>query len=87
MEPGEDWTDVQIPAPSQDTESVVAETKAEPITSPAGVTNCLKRIIFFYVKVFLIFSSNEMNQFQGFFKIVYFFFQVMPNKKRFLILM
>ena len=47
MEPGEDWKDVQIPASSQDSESVVAETKAEAITSPAGVTNCLKRIIFF----------------------------------------
>lgn len=36
VEPGEDWNDVQIPAPSQDSESVVAETKAEAITSPAG---------------------------------------------------
>merc|ERR550532_3154286 len=36
VEPGEDWNDVQIPVPSQDSESVVAETKAEAITSPAG---------------------------------------------------
>merc|ERR1719273_844566 len=36
VEPGEDWKDVQIPAPSQDSESVVAETKAESITAPAG---------------------------------------------------
>ena len=54
MEPGEDWKDVQIPALSQDSESVVAETKAEPITSPAGVTNCLKRIFFLRESVFNI---------------------------------
>ena len=54
MEPGEDWKDVQIPASSQDSESVVAETKAEAITSPAGVTNCLKRIIFLRESVFNI---------------------------------
>ena len=47
MEPGEDWKDVQIPAPSQDSESVVAETKAEPITSPAGVNICLLKELFF----------------------------------------
>ena len=47
MEPGEDWKDVQIPAPSQDSESVVAETKAESITAPAGVNICLKSYCFF----------------------------------------
>ena len=48
MEPGEDWKDVQIPAPSQDSESVVAETKAEPISSPAGANICLKSYCFTY---------------------------------------
>ena len=47
MEPGEDWKDVQIPAPSQDSESVVAETKAESITAPAGGNICLKSYCFF----------------------------------------
>ena len=46
MEPGEDWNDVQIPVPSQDSESVVAETKAESITAPAGVNICLKSYFF-----------------------------------------
>ena len=56
MEPGEDWKDVQIPAPSQDSESVVAETKAESITAPAGVNICLKS--YFFPEIFFIYSRQ-----------------------------